>query len=650
MLVSEFGTDPVFIAPEEEGKALARRLVQAKGVANLIDIGVENIGAYDDGISNGHRFDRSRQLPGVIARLQTIPDFQEQLNNVIVCAYAVRNWSMVEPRPFNGRVIFDHLPKTGGLAIRAWLERSLGAASIAPHQIGYHQKLIRRYGGDYPVIAAHIEFCGEGLDPRYQYLACVREPLDRAISWLFFVKTHDERLSPLLLPLREKVNRFITSEGDDLEPDLVGYIGNSYAEHFSSILAEACVSDAEKLSTALSATRQYEVCGLYEDFPAFIGNVAALIGLPAPNDLERVNVTLVRPTAATISPPLRKRLEDLNALDIELYDKLRERWANKQRHPPIATLPRTSPWLPYNASHRERMYSISDFTLVSAGLEGKDAVSRGQSLLFAVEFSLAEPIPELEIGIHIFDEDGRWAFGTNTTLLKQPLLRIRAGTHRVQYCVIAELPEGKYTAGFAFAERRPEGHRQLAWYDKLAEFSVVVPRPQACVGYASLPVVGSYRQIGEEVVFLIADATGSLQVDSPFDHVEVGDEFFLPVRIENSSGQTWVSTQRNPLQVSYHWLDQDGDTVLFEGERTPFPVTKVEPNEVVNVLLRVVAPSSPGMYHLLVTPMQEGNCWFNEAASFTPGLLDLLVVSRSACASGELRDQDFEGLSDARAR
>jgi hypothetical protein len=112
-----------------------------------------------------------------------------------------------------------------------------------------------------------------------------------------------------------------------------------------------------------------------------------------------------------------------------------------------------------------------------------------------VDFSLTAPIPELEIGIHIIDEDGRCAFGTNTTLLNQPLTQVRPGTHRVQYSIVADLPEGKYTVGFALADLARR--RELAWYDKLAEFSVTAPRPQASVGYASLPVTAAYRQIDD---------------------------------------------------------------------------------------------------------------------------------------------------------
>ena len=530
---------------------------------------------------------------------------------------------MAQLRPFNGRIIFDHLPKTGGLAVRAWLARALGADSVAPHVAGAHQTLIRRYGGQYPIIAAHLQFVGEGLDPRYQYITCLREPLDRAVSWLFIAKNHHEQIHPL--PLGLLASRFIATDGEDLHDDLLVHIENAYTAHFASISSDTARDSSQKLGLAFSAVGKYDVWGFFEDFSAFVADVAALIGLPAPNDIERVNVSPGRPKLESISPRLRKRLEELNALDIELYNMLRGQRGAARRNEP--TPPDVSPWSPYNAGHSDRAYSAPEFSLISATLEEKGAVSRGEPVAFVVDFSLSVPIPNLEIGIHIFDEDGRCAFGTNTTLLNQPLLRVRPGTHRMLYSVIVDLPAGKYTAGFAAAD--VEGQRELAWYDKLVEFSVVTPRPQAGVGYASLSVVAGYRQTGEEIIGLVHDATGSLKIDCELKSVEVGSEFFVPVRIENASRQSWVGTDHNPLNLAYHWLDQDGKAVVFDGERTAFPATKLEPNQTLSAQVRVVAPGLPGSYRLVLTPVQERHRWFDGCATFTPGVLDLFVVDRS---------------------
>ncbi len=405
---------------------------------------------------------------------------------------------MTQPSPFGGRVIFDHLPKTAGMAIQAWLAGALGTRCVTANLTGEHRYLIKIYGGEYSIIVGHLSYSGEGLDPRYRYITCLREPLDRAISWLYFVINNHEEAQ--LGPTWQQAQRFLATEGAELDQALEKSIGNPYVEHFSSIFPVGSLSetenrtDPEKLSAAMSAIERYDVWGLCEEFPAFLKDMAALIGLPAPDQITPVNVTRHRPAVADISAKLRKRLEELNRLDLEFYRLLRERWQARRRGWSNGTVPETSPWQPYNVSI-DRAFSAPEFTLLAAALNGENAVRRGDTLLFTVDFSLSTAIAELISGIQIIDEFGQRAFGTNTTLLKQSLLEIKPGTHRVQYSLIADLPEGKYSAGFAFLEKREHGNRELAWYDKLSTFSVTVPRPQASIGYCSMPVELNYLRL-----------------------------------------------------------------------------------------------------------------------------------------------------------
>ena len=406
---------------------------------------------------------------------------------------------MTQPSPFGGRVIFDHLPKTAGMAVQAWLAGALGTRCVTANLIGEHRRLIKIYGGEYSVIVAHLSYCGEGLDPRYRYITCLREPLDRAISWLYFVVNHHDE-SQLGSPWWQ-AQRFLITEGAELGRELEKNITNPYVEHFSSIFPEDPRSglknrtDAEKLSAAMSAIERYDVWGLCDEFAAFLNDIAALIGLPAPGQIALVNVTRQRPAVTDISAKLRKRLEELNRLDLEFYRLLRERWYARRSDRPNGAVPGTSPWLRYDTGI-DRASSVPEFTLLAAVLDGENAVLRGDTLLFTVDFSLSTAVAELISGIQIIDEFGQRAFGTNTTLLKQTLLEIKPGTHRVQYSLIADLPEGKYAAGFAFLDKREQGDRELAWYDKLLTFSVTVPRPQASIGYCSLPVEMKHVQLG----------------------------------------------------------------------------------------------------------------------------------------------------------
>ena len=103
-------------------------------------------------------------------------------------------------RVFPGRIIFDHLPKTAGMSINSWLIDSLGDGCVIPNLIGMHSDLIVSYGGLYSIISGHIHFSArEGLDPRYQYITCIREPIDRVVSWLYFVSNNIYNSHPVNL-------------------------------------------------------------------------------------------------------------------------------------------------------------------------------------------------------------------------------------------------------------------------------------------------------------------------------------------------------------------------------------------------------------------------------------------------------------------
>jgi hypothetical protein len=388
---------------------------------------------------------------------------------------------------FPGRVVFDHLAKTAGQAINDWLVKALGAGCVTPNLIGNHQDLIRKHGGLYSVISAHVHFVdGESLDPRYQYMTLLREPVDRIVSWLYFlVNNHDESQLPELFPAAK---RFLESDGVELSDTLAGSISNAYVEHFCRMggISEGCGDG--RVERALAAIRQYDVVGIYEDMPLFLRDVAKLIGLAAPTGLSRVNVTQKRPAVEQITSALRNRIVELNQLDLQFYSEISKWKASSAARNEGAeeNLPAVSVWQRYDPV-RDRSVTTSALTILSASLrEGMD-IRHGQLITFDVEFSISRKVSQIEMGIHIFDGDRQWAFGTNSTLLGQTYQPLPIGKYRVSHHVVAELPAGRFTAGFAFAEKFPERLEELAWRDSMCEFQVSHQVSQAFAGYSYLP-------------------------------------------------------------------------------------------------------------------------------------------------------------------
>ncbi|MDD4928781.1 MAG: Wzt carbohydrate-binding domain-containing protein [Gallionella sp.] len=527
---------------------------------------------------------------------------------------------------FSGRVIFDHIPKTAGTAIHDWLTRTLGVGCVSPQLNGLHRDLIRDYGGEYSVILAHIGFHTAGLDPRYQYVSCIREPIDRAISWLFFALKNN---GPEDLPagVHAKVAGYLAHGSQDTaDPVLYPYISNCCVNHFSSIVSSEPRSDEKKLADALLAIEQYDVWGLYEEMPLFLADFVAKFKLPTDEGICRINVTKSRPVVRECSPLLLNDLKKLNALDLEFYRILRERLQRKRGKKSLRSIffrPKLSPWTPYNPE-KYRSFSAPEFTLISDGLNGSQSLTEGQTVVFFAEFSLSRPVAELNIGISILDENGRLAFGTNTTLLGQPLLHMERGTYRVQYSLVTNLPQGCYTLGFACLEHLPEGDRELAWYDNCATFRISTLRPVPGIGYVSLPTKIHCRSIGSEAFELVEDGAGELFCESVPESLTTDKLFELTVSLVNSSGQVWMSSKCHPVNLSYHWMDLLGNTVVFDGKRTSVP--HVSPGEAVFAHMSILTPKVPGNYRLVLVPVQENSCWFDEIG-FKPGLMEVVITS-----------------------
>ena len=94
-----------------------------------------------------------------------------------------------------------------------------------------------------------------------------------------------------------------------------------------------------------------------------------------------------------------------------------------------------------------------------------------------------------------------------------------------------------------------------------------------------------------------------------------GQTVSADITVKNVSKVTWPSKPdergRYAVNLSYHWLDQKGSTVVFDGLRTPLP-RDLKPGEAVDLKAQIQAPAKPGRYTLEVTLVQERAAWFPE--------------------------------------
>jgi hypothetical protein len=77
--------------------------------------------------------------------------------------------------------------------------------------------------------------------------------------------------------------------------------------------------------------------------------------------------------------------------------------------------------------------------------------------------------------------------------------------------------------------------------------------------------------------------------------------------VTNAGAATWGED----ITASYHWLDERGNAIVWDGVRTPLPAP-VAPGDEVELQITVRAPMPPGGYGFALDLVAEHRAWFAE--------------------------------------
>jgi hypothetical protein len=118
---------------------------------------------------------------------------------------------------------------------------------------------------------------------------------------------------------------------------------------------------------------------------------------------------------------------------------------------------------------------------------------------------------------------------------------------------------------------------------------------------------------------------GKIEVHDFPSEVHCNSQMVIPATIYNDTTTYW-GEGRYPIRVSYHWLDNDGKMVVFDGYRTQLGQngSGLVPEGFMKLGIHVTAPSQPGNYQLQITLVQEGVTWFNNR-DFIPYLGNITI-------------------------
>jgi hypothetical protein len=108
--------------------------------------------------------------------------------------------------------------------------------------------------------------------------------------------------------------------------------------------------------------------------------------------------------------------------------------------------------------------------------------------------------------------------------------------------------------------------------------------------------------------------------------LRAGAEATVVVALRNAGTAAWRDRGDRGVRLSYHWLDDRGNAIVWDGPRVDFG-GPVAPRDEVEVELLVRPPQPPGNYRLAFDLVEELRFWFAEVGS-APLELDVEVRPR----------------------
>jgi hypothetical protein len=113
-------------------------------------------------------------------------------------------------------------------------------------------------------------------------------------------------------------------------------------------------------------------------------------------------------------------------------------------------------------------------------------------------------------------------------------------------------------------------------------------------------------------------------LDADVPAVQAGAKTHLRVQLENAGTAPWRA-----LNFSYHWLDERGNPIAWDGIRTPVDAA---PGERPTLSADLRGPIPPGRYRLALDLVDEHRFWLAELGNHSP-TFDIDVVARDATAA-----------------
>lgn len=317
------------------------------------------------------------------------------------------------------RKIFHlHLPKTGGMALQAFLVEQLGAAQVSPALGGIKLTDALLQWQDIQAITGHFAAKQGDILPRDRLcMTVLRDPIERFVSEFSYNK-HD--VDDLLLDAKRfthNLDEYCESlarapvETSSVQLGMLYPLGTD---------VQTRLTTEEKLSAARGALDQFELVGVTEELDDFAAMLTAVMDWPY-KPLSLVNATSKRMAVENLSTAQRAMIQRLIEPEAELYHHALSRFRRDRRgwigrgHAVVV------PGSNSGEGDEVTFANVAEFAeprnfgdlrceilsaSVSGSVSGYQQVMAGEVMNVTIEFAANQPVEQLNVGIAIKDERG----------------------------------------------------------------------------------------------------------------------------------------------------------------------------------------------------------------------------------------------------
>lgn len=244
------------------------------------------------------------------------------------------------------RVVFHHVPKCGGTSVtRALMRRypfsfislKRGKPVLQAMELLYPDETslaIDRKANEfrtfmaslyldreYRLLFGHIIFSNDlyrMFSPRYKFITLLREPVSLFLSTFFWnVTTAEERWR-----IDQNIETF-------LETPRARVFGSLYARFFVGSTAVADGFSRPAIEAAKANLRKFDAVGLVEDMVAFEQRLRQVLGVRIRIGHKNRARVSESDRANFVTPEVRRRIEELSAPNIEVYEFARRELAQQ---------------------------------------------------------------------------------------------------------------------------------------------------------------------------------------------------------------------------------------------------------------------------------------------------------------------------------